>query len=481
MKRNLTEELERIHTITYGKQVIEERGLLDRILKGVGLKKDDGEKVDDPKKADLVSDDVKKFFETLQQAAEQGGISQQERGSMTFQKEVESMQMGLTLLGYELPKHGIDGLFGPETASAVSKFISDKLGNKENVNEATMSSPIGQTSVGSPFGPRWGRMHHGVDLSASSGTPIKSPLDGQVIDAEIRSNDCGGTIFIQHADGYKTRYCHCKQINVTKGQSVNKGDVVGLTGGAAGDVGRGRSTGAHLHFEVYKDGKTVNPMEHLGSEVGEFVAGSGSGVTTKATPEMLNKLIELLKQKGVTSEDLKKLIDSVVTGGSAQFTDIDLTTEEGKRKYTEICQKFISSRSSNLLNITGDMLTRGAVKAFERHNRYVPPELALAQLTAEGGFSKDPNARPIRTKNPFNVGNTDSGANWFADSVQDGIDRYYDLIAKSYLGKGKTATDLVQNFVNKNNNRYASSENYERDVNAIALQANRIAQSVISV
>ncbi len=481
MKRNLTEELERIHTITYGKQVIEERGLLDRILKGVGLKKDDGEKVDDPKKADLVSDDVKKFFETLQQAAEQGGISQQERGSMTFQKEVESMQIGLTLLGYELPKHGIDGLFGPETASAVSKFISDKLGNKENVNEATMSSPIGQTSVGSPFGPRWGRMHHGVDLSASSGTPIKSPLDGQVIDAEIRSNDCGGTIFIQHADGYKTRYCHCKQINVTKGQSVSKGDVVGLTGGAAGDVGRGRSTGAHLHFEVYKDGKTVNPMEHLGSEVGEFVAGSGSGVTTKATPEMLNKLIELLKQKGVTSEDLKKLIDSVVTGGSAQFTDIDLTTEEGKRKYTEICQKFISSRSSNLLNITGDMLTRGAVKAFERHNRYVPPELALAQLTAEGGFSKDPNARPIRTKNPFNVGNTDSGANWFADSVQDGIDRYYDLIAKNYLGKGKTATDLVQNFVNKNNNRYASSENYERDVNAIALQANRIAQSVISV
>jgi hypothetical protein len=481
MKRNLTEELERIHTITYGKQVIEERGLLDRILKGVGLKKDDGEKVDDPKKADLVSDDVKKFFDTLQQAAEQGGISQQERGSMTFQKEVESMQIGLTLLGYELPKHGIDGLFGPETASAVSKFISDKLGNKENVNEATMSSPIGQTSVGSPFGPRWGRMHHGVDLSASSGTPIKSPLDGQVIDAEIRSNDCGGTIFIQHADGYKTRYCHCKQINVTKGQSINKGDVVGLTGGAAGDVGRGRSTGAHLHFEVYKDGKTVNPMEHLGSEVGEFVAGSGSGVTTKATPEMLNKLIELLKQKGVTSEDLKKLIDSVVTGGSAQFTDIDLTTEEGKRKYTEICQKFISSRSSNLLNITGDMLTRGAVKAFERHNRYVPPELALAQLTAEGGFSKDPNARPIRTKNPFNVGNTDSGANWFADSVQDGIDRYYDLIAKSYLGKGKTATDLVQNFVNKNNNRYASSENYERDVNTIALQANRIAQSVISV
>lgn len=313
MKRTLSEELERIHTITYGKKVIEEQGFLDKLLKGVGLKKDQ-KKIDDPKKADLVSNDVDEFFNTLQKASEQGGISQQERGSQTFQKEVESMQIGLILLGYELPRHGVDGLYGPETGAAVSKFISDKLGDKENVNEATMSSPIGQTSVGSPFGPRWGRMHHGVDLSASSGTPIKSPLDGQVIDAEIRSNDCGGTIFIQHADGYKTRYCHCKQINVTKGQSVKKGDVVGLTGGAEGDIGRGRSTGAHLHFEVYKGGKTVNPMEHLGSEVGEFVAGSSSsGDLTKATPEMLNKLIELLKERGVTSEDLTKLINSSIS------------------------------------------------------------------------------------------------------------------------------------------------------------------------
>lgn len=306
MKRTLREDLERIHSITYGNKMLQEQGFLDNILKKVGLSK-----IDEPKKADLVSSDVEEFFNTLQRSSEQGGISQQERGSMTFQKEVETMQIGLVLLGYQLPIHGVDGLFGPETAAAVRKFIQEKLENKEPISESTLSSPIGDTSVSSPYGPRWGKTHHGVDLKASSGTQIKSPLDGEVIDAEIRNNDCGGTIYIKHADGYKTRYCHCKQINVSKGDIVKKGDVVGLSGGGNGEVGQGRSTGPHLHFEVYKDGKTVNPMDHLGSEVGEFVAGSGSPkADTKATPEMLIKLIELLKQKGVKSEDLKKYIDA---------------------------------------------------------------------------------------------------------------------------------------------------------------------------
>jgi len=316
MKRTLSEELERIHTMTYGKNVVGEN-FIDKILNKIGIKRDD-KKEDDPKKADLVSDDVQQFYDTLESAAEQGGISQQERGSMTFQKEVESMQIGLTLLGYELPSHGVDGLFGPETAQAVKKFTQEKLEGEETLSEATLSSPIGTTSVGSPYGPRWGRIHHGVDLNASSGTPIKSPLDGEVIDAEIRSDACGGTIYIKHADGYKTRYCHCKQINVSKGDIIKKGDVVGLTGGGNGEVGQGRSTGPHLHFEVYKDGKTVDPMDHLGSEVGEFVAGAGSApADTKATPEMLKKLIDLLKEKGVKSEDLTTLIDQNVSDGGS--------------------------------------------------------------------------------------------------------------------------------------------------------------------
>ena len=92
MKKSLEEDLKRIHTITYGKTVIEE-GFLDDVLRSVGLKKDD-KKIDDPKKADLVTDDVNDFFLSLEKAS-QGGLSQQQRGGMTFQKDVESMQIGL--------------------------------------------------------------------------------------------------------------------------------------------------------------------------------------------------------------------------------------------------------------------------------------------------------------------------------------------------------------------------------------------------
>lgn len=316
MKKTLTEELIRMHTMTYGKQVVEEEGFVDRFLKTIGVRKKD-----DPKKADLVDNDVNDFYKTLETASEGEGITQQQKGGMQFQKEVESMQIGLILLGYGLPKHGVDGLFGPETADAVNKFTKDNLESTTQLSEASFSSPVGQTSVNSGYGPRWGRVHHGVDLRASSGTEIKSPLDGEVIDAQIRQDSCGGTLYIKHADGYKTRYCHCKQINVSKGDIVKKGDVVALTGGGKGEVGRGRSDGPHLHFEVYKDGSTVDPMNHLGSEVGEFVAGSGSPKpSTKASSEMLKKLIELLKQKGVTSEDLKKLVDPLVGGGNISLT-----------------------------------------------------------------------------------------------------------------------------------------------------------------
>jgi len=121
MKQILLEDLKRIHEITYGKQIMEDQDFLDNLLKVILPK------IDDPKKSDLVSSNVDDFFNTLESSSEQGGISQQQRGSQTFQKEVESMQIGLNLLGYDLPKYGVDGLFGPETAEAVTKFIKDNL------------------------------------------------------------------------------------------------------------------------------------------------------------------------------------------------------------------------------------------------------------------------------------------------------------------------------------------------------------------
>jgi hypothetical protein len=204
---------------------------------------------------------------------------------------------------------------------------------------------------------------------------------------------------------------------------------------------------------------------------------SGSAMPVSAFKVMVNKL----REKGVTSEQLKSYIDSVKTGGGEQFTDLDLSTQEGFEAYTEICQRFIDAHGPNPLAITGKMMAIGAKQAYDRYQRFVPAELALAQLVIEGGIqNKDTNSRPIRTKNPFNVGNTDSGSNVSHDQVQSGINTYYNLIAKDYLGKGKTAKDLITNFVNKSGNRYASSTNYENALNSVASQAHKIATPILA-
>ena len=158
---------------------------------------------------------------------------------------------------------------------------------------------------------------------------------------------------------------------------------------------------------------------------------------------------------------------------------LDLTTEEGYKMYSEICDVFIKSKTTNLLNITGDMLASSAKRTFEKRNKYIPPELALGQLAAEGGIGNpDTNSLQVRTKNPFNVGNMDDGSTIDHSSVQSGIDALYNLIATDYIGKGKTAQDLINNFVNHENSRYAKGPNYEKVVGSIARQVNKIAKKL---
>jgi len=143
------------------------------------------------------------------------------------------------------------------------------------------------------------------------------------------------------------------------------------------------------------------------------------------------------------------------------FTYLDLNDPEELEIYKEICDKFIEHRNPQA-QVTGEMMANCARNYFSQG--YVPPELALAQLTLEGGLSKKPEAKPIRTKNPFNVGNTDSGKVNIRDSFEDGVCLYYDLMTRRYLTQDKKAEDLLQNFVNINGHRYASGQDYEDDL-----------------
>lgn len=221
----------------------------------------------------------------------------------------------------------------------------------------------------------------------------------------------------------------------------------------------------------------------------------GKKYIVRLTEQELASLIaqNLLNSKGdnVISDFIKKILSnkpSIDTKSSKtkeqsmsdgdKFTEIDLNSTEGYEAYEEIADKFISSRPSNLLGIKGYMLADAARNTYNRFNKYVPAELALAQLSAEGGFSNNPKSRPIRTKNPFNVGNVDSGANVSHGSVQSGIQTYYNLIAKNYLSGNKTASDLLDNFVNSGGKRYATDRNYESKVSQIANQVQNMGQPV---
>src|SRR5699024_10251340 len=104
---------------------------------------------------------------------------------------------------------------------------------------------------------RWGRTHKGIDIARPSNRAILAADHGVVTSAGYNSGGYGNKIVINHNNGMKTIYAHLDSISVKSGQKVEKGMEIGVMGST------GRSTGIHLHFEVYKNGKLKNPMSYL--------------------------------------------------------------------------------------------------------------------------------------------------------------------------------------------------------------------------
>lgn len=139
--------------------------------------------------------------------------------------------------------------------------------------------------------------------------------------------------------------------------------------------------------------------------------------------------------------------------------------------YANRADKFLKAKAPHT-DITGSMLAAGAQIALQKYGKLVPVELALAQLQLEGYLAKGGiKNRPQRTKNPFNVGNTDNGSNVSYSDPQRGINRYYELIASSYL-KSRDPQALLQNFVNSKGSRYATDPNYESKLKGIISKEN---------
>jgi murein DD-endopeptidase MepM/ murein hydrolase activator NlpD len=122
----------------------------------------------------------------------------------------------------------------------------------------SMIWPIDGTLT-SPFGPRWGTTHEGLDISAPGGTPIKAADSGTVIliQSESESGGYGNFTCVDHGGGLSTCYAHQSEFGTSVGAAVSQGDVIGYVGNT------GNSFGDHLHFEVRVDGVAQDPLEYL--------------------------------------------------------------------------------------------------------------------------------------------------------------------------------------------------------------------------
>ncbi|MDD2556338.1 MAG: peptidoglycan DD-metalloendopeptidase family protein, partial [Syntrophaceticus sp.] len=122
--------------------------------------------------------------------------------------------------------------------------------------------------ITSNYGMRWhpvyhvNKLHDGIDIGATYGSPIRAADGGTVIDVSLRSG-YGNTVIIDHGGGITTLYAHMSSMAVRRGDVVSQGQIIGKVGGIPGTPGAGSSTGPHLHFGVRINGNPTNPLGYL--------------------------------------------------------------------------------------------------------------------------------------------------------------------------------------------------------------------------
>ena len=162
-------------------------------------------------------------------------------------------------------KDGVDQLERQFAASGQQLSVLEALlFNRELDKNATPSRmPIANSYITSGFGGRadpfggGGQYHKGIDFKANVGDPVLAVADGVVSFAGVKGG-YGNVVDVDHGNGYITRYAHNSRLMVKAGDLIRVGAQVAKAGST------GRSTGAHVHFEVWENGRVVNPRKFLG-------------------------------------------------------------------------------------------------------------------------------------------------------------------------------------------------------------------------
>jgi murein DD-endopeptidase MepM/ murein hydrolase activator NlpD len=161
-------------------------------------------------------------------------------------------------------RRGMQALGGQLGSTGVQLSVLDSLLFQRQLDLRSVPSraPVADSYITSGFGARadpfgGGReFHKGVDFEAHTGDPVLAVADGVVTFAGVRSG-YGNVVEVDHGNGLVTRYAHNSRLVVQVGDLVRRGQQIARAGST------GRSTGAHVHFEVWKDGRVVNPRPYL--------------------------------------------------------------------------------------------------------------------------------------------------------------------------------------------------------------------------
>jgi len=143
--------------------------------------------------------------------------------------------------------------------------IRDYLHIQRDIYFATPRGLPVEGRISSPYGKRKHPMsgeiefHTGTDISAGSGSPVRATADG-IVSFSGWSGGNGYLVVLEHGHGFSTFFAHNKKNVVEVGQKVKRGDVIGYVGTT------GSSTGPHVHYEIWKDGKHVNPKQYIGGK-----------------------------------------------------------------------------------------------------------------------------------------------------------------------------------------------------------------------
>ncbi len=140
--------------------------------------------------------------------------------------------------------------------------IKDYLSQQRDLYVATPRGWPVDGHITSPYGQRdhpmtgGSEFHGGVDIAAEPGRPVRATADG-IVSFAGWSGANGNLVVLEHGFGFSTFYAHNKKVEVTEGQKVKRGDIVGYIGST------GNSTGPHVHYEVWRNGRCINPQVYL--------------------------------------------------------------------------------------------------------------------------------------------------------------------------------------------------------------------------